>query len=449
MTNPRGARGGITGWGSYLPAYRLDRAAIAGGAGRGARVVASYDEDPTTMAVAALREMAAPGPDQFLLASCRPAYVDKTNATAVHAAMGWDPHCLSVDLGANQRSAAAALLAGHRTGGTVALADVTWGRPGSTDEAHGGDGAAVFSFGTEDVLAVVEATISLTEEFTDRWAVPGEYAQQWEERFGVGRYQDLIRRATAQLGAETPDRVVFASANPTLGRRGPGITGRLGTHLSPIGAAGTAGLGLALADALDQAGPGETLLVLSAADGCDALLLRTTDLIATHRRPLAVAAQLAAGRPVSYYWYLSWRGVIQPEPPRRPEPDRVSSPSAGRSVAWKFGLQGSRCEACGMLHLPPERVCKNCGAIDRMRPESVADRQGTVATFTVDRLAYSPSPPLIEAVVDLVDGGRLLVELADVAPEEIHVGLTVEFTFRKLFSTGSIHNYFWKVRPLR
>ncbi len=85
-----------------------------------------------------------------------------------------------------------------------------------------------------------------------------------------------------------------------------------------------------------------------------------------------------------------------------------------------------------------------------MRPESVADRQGTVATFTVDRLAYSPSPPpLIEAVVDLVDGGRLLVELADVAPEEIHVGLTVEFTFRKLFSTGSIHNYFWKVRPLR
>ena len=36
----------------------------------------------------------------------------------------------------------------------------------------------------------------------------------------------------------------------------------------------------------------------------------------------------------------------------------------------------------------------------------MADALGTIATFTVDRLAYSPSPPVVFAVVDFDGGGR-------------------------------------------
>ena len=44
----------------------------------------------------------------------------------------------------------------------------------------------------------------------------------------------------------------------------------------------------------------------------------------------------------------------------------------------------------------------------------MADATGTIVTFTVDRLAYSPSPPVVFAVVDFDGGGRLPVELTDV-----------------------------------
>jgi uncharacterized OB-fold protein len=64
-------------------------------------------------------------------------------------------------------------------------------------------------------------------------------------------------------------------------------------------------------------------------------------------------------------------------------------------------------------------------------------------------LSYSPSPPLIFAVVDFDGGGRLPLELTDVDSSEVQVGDRVELVFRRLSSADGIHNYFWKARPLR
>lgn len=51
----------------------------------------------------------------------------------------------------------------------------------------------------------------------------------------------------------------------------------------------------------------------------------------------------------------------------------------------------------------------------------MADATGTIQTFTIDRLAYSPSPPVIFAVVDFDGGGRLPVEICT-TPDQIAVG---------------------------
>ena len=83
-----------------------------------------------------------------------------------------------------------------------------------------------------------------------------------------------------------------------------------------------------------------------------------------------------------------------------------------------------------------------------MERRPLTDRQGVVATYTVDRLAFSPSPPMIDAVVDFDDGGRYTLEVADAVPEDVGIGTRVELTFRKLYTTGGVHNYFWKVRPI-
>ena len=84
-----------------------------------------------------------------------------------------------------------------------------------------------------------------------------------------------------------------------------------------------------------------------------------------------------------------------------------------------------------------------------MEPAPMSDAIGTIATFTLDRIAYSPSPPIAFAVVDFEDGGRLPMELTDVDAASLEMGQQVEMTFRRLFTADGLHNYFWKARPIR
>ena len=84
-----------------------------------------------------------------------------------------------------------------------------------------------------------------------------------------------------------------------------------------------------------------------------------------------------------------------------------------------------------------------------MTPVRVADRAATVVTFTVDRLAYTPSPPLVAAVLDFDGGGRFRCALTDVDAASVQIGDRVEMTFRRVDTAHGVHNYFWKARPLR
>jgi uncharacterized OB-fold protein len=51
--------------------------------------------------------------------------------------------------------------------------------------------------------------------------------------------------------------------------------------------------------------------------------------------------------------------------------------------------------------------------------------------------------------VDFDGGGRTLLELADAKAEDVAVGTRVGLSFRRLYSSGGVHNYFWKARILR
>ena len=94
-------------------------------------------------------------------------------------------------------------------------------------------------------------------------------------------------------------------------------------------------------------------------------------------------------------------------------------------------------------------MCLQCGAVDRMSHERLADTKATIATYTVDRLAFSLSPPVVAAVVDFDDGGRFRCEMTDVDPEQVAIGNRVEMSFRRISTVAGVHNYFWKARPER
>jgi hydroxymethylglutaryl-CoA synthase len=438
---------GILGWGGYVPYRRLDRshiAPVAGtGGGSGTRAVAGYDEDATTMGVEAARR--ALGDRQSLprtvwFATAAPTYLDKTNATAVHAALRLDRSVAAYDALGSVKSAFGAISAASTQSGPtlIVTSDLRFGLPGSTEESASGDGAAAILVGddaTAPVLAEVIARTSLTEEFVERWRPPSRPTSQlWEERFGETRYLPLAEEALkdlleqAGLDAGQISALVVAGlherACAAVAKRSDVPPERLVDRLgSTIGNLGVAQPLFLLTSALEVANPGDVVVVLALADGAEAIALRVTDAITSYRPRPTVATQLAGGAPVDYGRYLSWRGLLTVEPPRRPEPARPSSSAAARNADWKFGLAG------------PSGV--------------LAEQRGTVTTFTVDKLAYSPSPPVVFAVVDFDDGTRLPVELTDVDADEVTIGTRVEMTFRRLFVADGIANYFWKARPVR
>jgi 3-hydroxy-3-methylglutaryl CoA synthase/uncharacterized OB-fold protein len=466
---------GIISAGGYVPYRRLDRSEIAGffgsGGGRGTRSVASYDEDTTTMGVEAARlalrgAPAGVEPNSLWFATANPAYLEKTNATAIHDALRLDQSSPAIDAGGAVRSGVGSLRAALDSRGSVLVvtADMRGGLPTSTDEASGGDGGAALLVGDDDTAPVIAELIgaaSATEEFIDRWRTPGDATvKQWEERFGETKYVPLGEQAwnaalkAAELTPDQVDRVIVAGTHARANRS---IMSRLGTAkeaavddlAAGVGNTGTAHAGLLLAAALESAEPGQVIALVSLVDGADVLVFRTTDAIASYSPARTVATQVDAGASLPYGRFLSWRRVVTLDPPRRPEPDRISASVAGRTREWKYGFVGSRDESSGALHLPPARVSREGGAIDEMRQAPMSDVPGTIATFTIDRIAYSPSPPIVFAIVDFDEGGRLPIELTDAEADELKIGTRVEMTFRRLFSADGLHNYFWKARPIR
>lgn len=438
---------GIQGWGTYVPYRRLDRtqiASVAGsGGGKGTRAVAGYDEDTTTMGVEAARRAlndAQSHPRSLWFATAAPTYLDKTNATTLHAALRLDRDVSAYDVLGSVRSAFGAFRAAlsSATEALVVTSDVRFGLPGGPEESTAGDGAAAVLLGndgTAPVLAEVIASTSLTEEFVDRWREPGRPTSQlWEERFGETRYvplaaealKGLLEEAGLEVGdisalvvAGLHDRACVAAARQS-GIAPERIVDRLGPDIGNVGVAQPL---LLLASALEVAEPDDVVVLLGLADGADAIAVRVTEAINGYRPHPRVGAQVASGAPISYGRYLVWRDLLTVEPPRRPEPARPSSSAAVRNSGWKFGLVGSS------------------GAL--------AEQHGTVTTYTIDKLAYSPSPPIVFAVVDFDDGTRVPVELTDVDADEVVIGMRVEMSFRRLFVADGIANYFWKARPVR
>lgn len=455
---------GILSWGTHLPYRRLDRstiAAVAGtGGGKGTRSVASFDEDATTMGVEAARsavERSTVAPESLWFSTVAVPYLDKTNATTIHAALRLDSHVAAFDANGSVKSAVGALHAALSMDAPalVVSSDLRSGLPGSTDESAGGDGAAALLVGSSShgvLLAEYIARGTATEEFLDRWRTPGENRSKlWEERFGETRYAALAPKAWAAalaqagLQASDVDHLVVAGTHDrantsvarSLGARTEALVDSLAATVGNTGAAHPA---LLLASALESATPNQVIALVVLADGVEVMIFRTTDALAAYEPRRTVAAQVSSVGSITYGRFLAWRGMLTVEPPRRPEPSRPSATATGRSLEWKFGFVGSVDDE-GEVHMPPSRLDKERRAM--------ADAHGTIVTYTIDKLSYSLNPPVVFAVVDFDHGGRLPIELTDVDPAEVAIGGRVEMTFRKLFTADGVHNYFWKARPIR
>ena len=89
-----------------------------------------------------------------------------------------------------------------------------------------------------------------------------------------------------------------------------------------------------------------------------------------------------------------------------------------------------------------------CQTKDDFEPYKFSDKRGKLFSYAIDQLQPTQNPPGINGVVDFEVGGRLICELTDCEINKLKVGMPVEMTFRKMFKSSGLYNYFWKAKPV-
>ena len=474
---------GITSYAAYVPRLRMDRAAIAAahawampslkGLGKGERSFCSWDEDSITMSVEAvrgcLRGARDAGVRTLTFASTTPVFSDLQNATLVASAAGLGGDLSTLDASGSLRAATSALIRtfeSNRSGDAIVVAaDDRHARPGSVQEMQYGAGSVAVLTGTTDVIARYLGSASSATQFVDHFRAEGQkYDYQWEERWIRDEgYLKIVPETVARLlqscGVES-GAIDFLCLPSTISGIAQAVAKRLklkpeapvDTFTARCGDTGAANPLLMLGAALENARPGQKILLIGFGAGCDAVLLETTDRISGYKSAATVAAAMARGvTDKSYNKLLSFGGEIDLDWGMRSETDaKTALTQLYRSRDQVVAFTGGQCSGCGAIQFPRMPACVRCGSTEPMKDAPLADEPAKVATFTADWLMFYPAPPLYVGLVQFDNGARVLMEMVDVDPASFDVGTPLRMVYRVKEKDNMRHynRYFWKAAPL-
>ncbi len=368
------------------------------------------------------------------------------------------------------RFAADAVRAGSAQQMVVTAADRRQGAPLSAFDQSFGDGAAALLIGDSNVIASLEASYSVSDEILDVWQADGEqFLHSSHERFVEQKgYIEVISEAISGLlrenGLTPKDFTKIAIYAPSSRRavevaRGLGFDTQTQLQDSLADAMGNTGVPYSLmlfVAALEEANPGDLILLSSCGDGSNAFAFRVTDQIEkvrgnTSRR--GMKKHLESKRVINdYKTYWLWRGLLNPDTEAGYLPHhywKVSPTALWRERNRILRFHGVKCQVCGTVQYPPQRVCAKCHTKDQFEEVRLSDKKGTIFTFSMDYVSSAMDVPIVVPMVALDGGGRILCYMTDRVAEEVKVGMEVEMSFRKLMVRDGIHNYFWKAIPVR
>ena len=473
---------GVLAYGAYIPRLRLSRRSVAEAnawlnpalkaQGKGERAICNWDEDAVTMAVEAARD-ALIGRDRASIASLRFAsttfpFLDRLNAGLVLKALRLSDEIAAVDVAATQRAGTSALAdALSRSGETlVVAAEKRPAKAASPIEMSTGDGAASFLVGEGEPVARLLASATSAADFVDHYrTIESEYDYQWEERWirdagylpivppAIARCLEAAKMTPADVTSFCMPAVLPRLAN-TIAKaaRIPDAAVRDNLHAS-CGETGAAHPLLMLVAALEDAKPGDRILVVGFGQGADALLFEVLPAISRQPARLGVKGHLARRRPEeNYSKFLAFNDMVEIERGMRAEADKLTPLSAlWRNADTVTSFIGGKCAKCGTLQFPKSRICvnPNCNGIDTQEPEPFADKIGRINSYTADRLTYSPDPPACYGMIQFEDGGRWMMDFTDIDEADLTVGRAMKMMFRikDIDTQRGFRRYFWKAAP--
>ncbi len=470
---------GITSIGAYIPMYRLSLEEIAkfwrAKSPSGEKAVAGYDEDSITMAVASALDClkgAEEEPQGLYCATTTSPYREKQAAAVIAGAIDLKKECLTADFTNSLRAGTIALRAaadtvhsGSAKSVLVAAADCRLGGPQGKNEQLLGDAAAAIVVGSGHAIAEIEATCSLFNDFTDYWRNSGDaFIQSAEGRFiDVNGYTPTMLETISTLmnrNSVAPgdfSKIVFYAtdikAHGDLAKKLGFEKAQIQDPLfAQIGNAGSAAAFIMLAAALEEAKPGDRLLLAGYGDGCDAFILRVTKDIDRMRTAAKMKDRLARKASLDYGKYLKWKNLVPVESMNLPARSEPSLATRWRDRKNVRALYGVRCRKCGTPQLHPIgqtiRVCNTCQAKDDFEEYKFSDKKGKLFSYAIDQLQPTKNPPGLNGVVDFDGGGRLICELTDYDLTAVRIGMPVEMSYRKMLQGEGIINYFWKAKPV-
>jgi 3-hydroxy-3-methylglutaryl CoA synthase len=468
---------GIKSFGAYVPFHRLSFEEIGRawsiGSGKGERSVAAADEDSLTMAVEAALDCMGSAErnsvDGVIFASTTSPFLEKQAAVTVGMAADLRADITSLDCSGSLRAGTGALMAAMNSvaAGTcrkvlVTIADCRIGQPGTPFESALGDGGAAFLISDSDPAIRCVGTYSEADEIMDYWRRSEDrYVHYWEERFvlteGVLRIvPEAVANALKKFDRQVKDITTFVSNAPNE-RAYWDIAKKIGFDLarqvappsySIMGNTGAAFGPMQLVSCLENARPGDLILLANYGSGCDVLLLEVSKDISESKGRKGMSGYLASRKNLrNYNQYALFRGILPGKTDRMP-PIRPPATIIWRDQKSLLRFHGMKCSKCGHVQYPIHRVCSSCSMTDGYEEVRLSDQNATVYSCTVDNLGYGSGTTPFWAIVDFNDV-RVRLEIADAELEEVNIGDALEMTFRKLPSENDVPVYGWKARQIR
>lgn len=479
---------GITSYGGYIPRYRISRMlivqnmawyfpvimAVAGGE----RSVANWDEDSVSMAVAAAYDCMTGRNRKELeglyFASATMPFADRVNAGIVAAALNMrEEGAVNADFSACMKagttaaiSALDAIKSGARNNTLVVASDQRRTKMATMLEMFYGDGAAALLFGNKDVIAEFKGSHSVNCDFIDHYKGYGkEFDYSWEERWvrdiGYGKIiPEAINGFLAKSGMKIGDfnKVIYpcyfsgthASIAKSLGIDKQNVQDNMHNN---CGDTGTAHPLVLLVAALEEAKPGDKLLVAGFGQGCDVMAFEVTENIKKLKPRMGIKGSLARKTELANFQkYAKFRDLIVADLGIRGE----ANPNTALTVLWRkrkmiLGLVGAKCKKCGTPQYPSYPMCVNpeCWAVQNFEDYEFSDKAGKVLMFTGDMLSATVDPPAVYGLVHFEGGGRTLFDFTDCDLGQVKVGMKAKMSFRLKHSDEArgFTGYFWKAVP--
>jgi len=433
----------------------------------------AWDEDVVTMAVEAGRDCLGRSPSaavsRLTLASTSAPYADANNAMLVSSALRLPTECAAMDASGSTRVGLTALIAACRahepqSQQIVIASERRRAKPGSVQEMTYGCGAAAIAVGRGgDLIAEMLGAETLTVPFVDHFRPAGaQHDYTWEERWirdeGVAKMVPAaVTRLLVRLGRSAESIAHFAVAGGPL-RSDAQVAKILGISadvLVPnlnalVGDTGAAHSLLMLASALERAKPGDLIVVASFAQGCEVVAFEMIKELQPQGRRGVGGSLKDRLEESAYMKLLANDGHVQLDWGMRAETDQKTAlTQLYRSADQIFGFVGAQCGACGCVQFPRMPACVSCGVVGVHKAYPLSDEAAHIATFTADWLQYCPSPPMYLGLVQFEPGARVLMEITDVGPAGLEVGMPVSMRFRikERDPLRGWDRYFWKAVP--